>query len=161
MERRPKKDFSESMMKPLWKAPWFWLIIVALFALTLPIYEDEEKQIPEDINDSFYYSARDAYQDFMDGWLDRQVPEDSVSVEWTTYHYEQIQSGTETTSDREPLSSSEEEVIELLHTMLTELENYEEAWSNDQAYEREPFFSTASEVANKLNIETEDANIAE
>lgn len=67
MERRPKKDFSESMMKPLWKAPWFWLIIVALFALTLPIYEDEEKQIPEDINDSFYYSARDAYQDFMDG----------------------------------------------------------------------------------------------
>ena len=60
-----------------------------------------------------------------------------------------------------PLSSSEEEVIELLHTMLTELENYEEAWSNDQAYEREPFFSTASEVANKLNIETEDANIAE
>lgn len=68
MERRPKKDFSESMMKPLWKAPWFWLIIVALFALTLPIYEDEEKQIPEDINDSFYYSCAGCLPRFY-GWL--------------------------------------------------------------------------------------------
>ena len=153
--RRPRKDFGDAMMKPLWKAPWFWLIVVALIAITLPVFNDSETQIPDDVDDSFYYSARDAYEDYMDGWLDRQVPE-TISAEWTSHLYEQIHSDENPPTDQEPLSTTEEEIIEYLYVMLQELSNYEEAWSNGVAYERDPFFDAAGEVADRLNLEISD-----
>lgn len=146
-----KNDIGEFILKPFFKSKWFWIVLVGVLIL-MPVMGDINKNIPDDVEDSFYYSARSAYFDFIDGWLDREVP-NTPSPEWTSYFYEHIEHGTELPEAKSPLTDRERHIVLKLYEMLVELENYESSWNAGQAYTRDAFFAAADEVVVLLNLD--------
>ncbi|MGM8215122.1 hypothetical protein ACLIA0_06030 [Bacillaceae bacterium W0354] len=143
MKRIAEGDFT----KPFWRTWWFWLL-VALIVMRLPFFGGDQSHIPEGVGETFYYSAKECYEDLIDGWIDREAPGD-FTIEWINYHYEEID------SPKEQFTDTEKEVIDALNTMLSELLILEKAIEQGGTREQYAFVDAAKIAQQHLNIDHE------
>lgn len=129
--------------KPFWRMWWFWLLL-ALVVLQLPLF-GEEADIPDEMDQTFFYQSRDSFEDLMYGWIDRKMPE-TLTPEWVQYHYEQIQLANHEFSEDEVI------IIESLHIMLEELTALVDAYSRGESIEHYRFIDAAIEVRDQLKL---------